>query len=155
MKVYIFDLDHTVIDSSHRQMTDAQGNLDLAHWFENATPDKIFQDSLLPLADHMKRVFVMSYVVVCTARTMSQADHDYLAHHGLYHDAILSRGPGDMSGDGALKLRLLTEFFERTDLDPADAVFYEDNMNVHQALGQCPSLGKIEMVHPDFWHGVQ
>ena len=47
---YIFDLDHTVIDSSHRQLTKADGSLDLAHWITNNTREKIMADSLLPLA---------------------------------------------------------------------------------------------------------
>ena len=34
---YIFDLDHTVIDSSHRQATRPDGSLDLEHWKANST----------------------------------------------------------------------------------------------------------------------
>ena len=33
--LYIFDLDHTVIDSSHRQITRPDGSLDLDAWIEN------------------------------------------------------------------------------------------------------------------------
>ena len=40
--LYIFDLDHTVIDSSHRQITRADGSLDLDAWIENSTRKKIF-----------------------------------------------------------------------------------------------------------------
>ena len=46
--ISIFDLDGTVIDSSHRQATKPDGTLNLEHWFENATPDKIAQDRILP-----------------------------------------------------------------------------------------------------------
>jgi FMN phosphatase YigB (HAD superfamily) len=56
MKTYIFDLDHTVIDSSHRQLTKADGSLDLAHWIENNTPEKIAADTELPLANHWRKV---------------------------------------------------------------------------------------------------
>ena len=48
--ISIFDLDGTIIDSSHRQATLPDGTLNLAHWFENATPEKIFEDKVLPLA---------------------------------------------------------------------------------------------------------
>jgi hypothetical protein len=51
---FIFDLDHTVIDSSHRQLTNADGSLDLAHWRENCTHEKIMADTLLPLARTMR-----------------------------------------------------------------------------------------------------
>jgi hypothetical protein len=54
--IYIFDLDHTVIDSSHRQLTRADGSLDLDHWIENCTREKIYQDKLLPLAKLMGMV---------------------------------------------------------------------------------------------------
>ena len=54
---YIFDLDHTVIDSSHRQLTKADGSLDLAHWIANNTREKIMADSLLPLATQWRKAF--------------------------------------------------------------------------------------------------
>ena len=53
--IVIFDLDGTTIDSSHRQATKSDGTLDLAHWFDNATPEKIFQDKLLPLSQQMHK----------------------------------------------------------------------------------------------------
>ena len=56
MKYVIFDLDATVIDSSHRQITKADGSLDLAAWKKNSTYAKVMRDSLLPLANHWKRI---------------------------------------------------------------------------------------------------
>ena len=53
--IYIFDLDGTVIDSSHRQLALPNGDIDLTHWKENSTKEKIFKDELLPLARYMKR----------------------------------------------------------------------------------------------------
>ncbi|MDG1859332.1 MAG: hypothetical protein P8I94_09525, partial [Emcibacteraceae bacterium] len=57
MNNYIFDLDHTLIDSSHRQLTDANGSLDLTHWIENCTREKIMGDKLLPLEKKKKTSF--------------------------------------------------------------------------------------------------
>jgi len=48
--IYIFDLDHTVVDSSHRQATRPDGSLDLDHWREHSTAKLIERDTLLPLA---------------------------------------------------------------------------------------------------------
>ena len=45
--LYIYDLDGTVIDSSHRL-----GNGSLADWHANNTPDNIAADGVLPLAQH-------------------------------------------------------------------------------------------------------
>ena len=66
--LYIFDLDGTVIDSSHRQNTRPDGSLDLAQWIENNTPEKILADSLLPLAEKMRGVNrEMDTVAIITA----------------------------------------------------------------------------------------
>ena len=47
---FIYDLDHTVIDSSHRAATLPNGSIDLDHWREHSTPELIARDRLLPLA---------------------------------------------------------------------------------------------------------
>ena len=66
--ISIFDLDGTIIDSSHRQMVKSDGTLDLAKWFENATAEKIFADKVLPLATQVRRrQKAGDYVMVCTA----------------------------------------------------------------------------------------
>lgn len=76
---YIFDLDHTVIDSSHRQLTRADGTLDLDNWIANCTAEKINQDKLLPLARLMRSAYSNGHhVVICTARVLSVHDHCYL-----------------------------------------------------------------------------
>ena len=81
---FIYDLDHTVINSTHRQSTLADGSLDLAHWIENNTPEKIWRDSLLPLAHQWRTQYARgAEIVVCTARVMQDADYAFLNHHGL------------------------------------------------------------------------
>ena len=71
MTRFIFDLDHTVIDSSHRQATRPDGSLDLDHWRENSTPAMIEADSLLPLANEWRKAHRKgASIVVCTARVM-------------------------------------------------------------------------------------
>ena len=136
MRTFIFDLDHTVIDSSHRQITLADGSLDLNNWIENCTKEKIMADKLLPLADHWKTaaVYPWNEVVVCTARVMGEHDHAFLALHGLKAAAILSRPLGDCSGDADLKERLLRQYASDTGRSWArfclSAVMYDDNESV-------------------------
>lgn len=103
----IFDLDGTVIDSSHRKATRPDGTLDLEHWIENCTPEKIAMDRLLPLADYMRNAYPKQPVVVCTARVMDRADYDFLDNNGLHADEILSRPIGNRMRDGTLKEMLL------------------------------------------------
>ncbi len=130
---YIFDLDHTVIDSSHRQITRADGSLDLDHWIENCTRQKIFADSLLPLARLMRSAYSQGHdVIVCTARVLSAHDYAYLAHHDLKAHAILSRPMGCADADDVLKKNLLFKHFKNQPLArwTRNAVFYDDNLGV-------------------------
>ena len=145
MTTFIFDLDHTVIDSSHRQITLADGSLDLNNWIENCTREKIMADKLLPLAGHWKAIDAkMSHheIIVCTARVMGHHDYDFLALHGLKAAAILSRPLGDRSGDADLKERLLREYAWDTARSWArfsrNACIYDDNLNV---LSRLASIG--------------
>ena len=144
MKTFIFDLDHTVIDSSHRQITLADGSLDLNNWIENCTKEKIMADKLLPLANHWRALALGSRneIVVCTARVMGKHDHAFLATHGLDADAVLSRTMGDRSGDADLKERLLRQYASDTGRSWArfsrSACIYDDNQNV---LSRLASIG--------------
>ena len=103
--LYIFDLDHTVIDSSHRQITLADGSLDLDAWIENSTRKKIFQDRMLPLADIMRNLIAdkSHKVAICTARNLSKHDYDFIRERGLFCDHILARQNGDNRPDDELK----------------------------------------------------
>ena len=112
--LFIFDLDLTLICSRHRQATLPDGTLDLEHWIENNTPEKIMQDSLLPLgrqvAHYLKHVPPGRVNIACTARFMQEADYKFLYLHGLHFDRILSRPKGCTDGDVELKEKLLRRF---------------------------------------------
>lgn len=103
---FIFDLDGTTIDSSHRQLANADGSLDLAHWIENSKPEKVMQDKLLPLGKEWRMLSASGLpirVIVCTARVMGAADFQYLEDNGLRFDVCLSRECGDCTPDAELK----------------------------------------------------
>jgi len=132
---FIFDLDHTVIDSSHRQLTRADGSLDLEHWIDNCTREKIFADSLLPLASRMRGAIAAgNSVIVCTARVMGADDYDFLAANGLAAPVILSRPLGDRTSDHLLKERLLREHCQSVGQSFArfcsTAIIWDDNQKV-------------------------
>ena len=136
--IIIFDLDHTVIDSSHRQLTKPDGSLDLEHWLENCTPEKIMADTLLPLANVMRRYYNEGHtIVVCTARSgHCKVDKHFLALNDLHYDHWLSRGDSQ-EGDAALKTRLLTDWGKAQGL-PDDwrrgAMMFDDNLAVIQKM---------------------
>jgi len=134
MRNYIFDLDHTVIDSSHRQLTLPDGSLDLAHWRENCTREKIFRDRLMPMASLWRRVFPDHTVIVATARVMTRHDFDFLAKHGLRFDSIVHRMPGDNTPDPILKTVELARVFALGNIQPNDCVMFDDNREVRKAV---------------------
>jgi FMN phosphatase YigB (HAD superfamily) len=133
--ITIFDLDGTVIDSSHRQATKPDGTLDLAHWFENATPEKIFRDKVLPLAQQIrKRSKKGDYTMICTARTLSDADLEFFHQEGLLVDKIISRKQGDMTPDGELKAKQLRSFFSLKQFKDLNKVMFDDAPSVRKSL---------------------
>ena len=132
---FIFDLDHTVIDSSHRQLTKADGSLDLTHWRENCTHEKIMGDTLLPLARTMQDAINNGQnVIICTARVLGRSDIIFLAKHGLLASVILSRPEGDNTPDAELKTRLLKQHCQTVGITWArftrSAYMFDDNVNV-------------------------
>ena len=139
--VFIYDLDHTIIDSSHRQLTRADGSLDLDHWRENCTRDKIMAVTLLPLAKqwrlHYKRG---ATIVVCTARVMGDADRDFLAIHELPCHTILSRPEGNDSPDAWLKVALLVKYAQMRGISwerfCQTAAMFDDNKGVLKGLSK-------------------
>jgi hypothetical protein len=138
MAYVIFDLDGTVIDSTHRQNTLPDGSLDLDHWLENNTHEKIMGDSLLPLANSMKQIKAAGHaVIICTARSPHDSNHIFLEEQGLGHDVFLSRGAGDMRGDAQLKIDLLEDYFKSegfTCAAEAYAIMFDDNLKVIAAM---------------------
>ena len=137
MKYVIFDLDATVIDSSHRQITKADGSLDLAAWKKNSTYAKVMRDSLLPLANHWKRIQELKnvYIAVLTARVMGDADFHYLKFKGLKADKIMSRAFFDHRHDHVMKKQKIISFLlERNIKNLSNVTFYDDNKNVLEML---------------------
>ena len=138
---YIFDLDHTVIDSSHRQLTRPDGSLDLDAWRTNCTAEKINADTLLPIAKIMRSAYAHgNTVIVCTARVLSRHDLTYLADNNLRYHVMLSRAEGDNTGDALLKRRALLSHFRGQPVArwARRSVFFDDNQGV---LKMAKSLG--------------
>ena len=137
MKYVIFDLDATVIDSSHRQITLPDGSLDLRAWKKNSTYDKVMRDSLLPLAKHWKTIQAKKnvFIAVITARVMADADYDYLRFKRLKADRIMSRAFFDHRPDHIMKRqKILTFLFDNNIKNWSDVTFYDDNKNVLEML---------------------
>ena len=132
--IVIFDLDGTTIDSTHRQATLADGTLNLAAWIENATPEKIFQDKLLPLAQQVNKIGKRAYTMVCTARVLSDADREFLMVNGINVDKIISRPEGNKTPDGELKRKQLNSFLSLKQFKGKNAIMFDDAASVRSSL---------------------
>lgn len=151
MAYVIFDLDGTVIDTSHRYRDLPCGNIDLEYWFANSIPEKIALDALLPLADSMRKMYAAGHhIIVCTARDFSPLNGvdlgavytKFLLDKGLHSHTILHRlmaGQDHKSlGDGELKIRLLNDYFASIGIDDikeAQCLMFDDNLAVIEAMG--------------------
>ena len=137
---FIFDLDHTVVDSSHRQATRPDGSLDLDHWRENSTAKLIERDTLLPLAHEWRKIQRKgnAKIIVCTARVMGPADYFYFGSRGLFAETIISRKEGDRTPDDLLKLRGLKQYCKAQGISwrrfCKTAIMFDDNKNVINTL---------------------
>ena len=146
-EIHIYDLDGTLIDSTHRYRIDPKtGKIDLAHWIENDVPEKIALDKLLPLAEQYKKQIAdpSIYVCIATARVMKKADFDFLKTHlGLPNKIVHRKGRNDNRKGAALKIAGL-HFLNN--LSWAKKIvtrfFYEDNKDylypVAEALNAVP-----------------
>lgn len=138
--IVVFDLDGTVIDSSHRHLAKADGSLDLEHWIENCTAEKIFADRLLPLARAMRNIHKAGHhVVICTARVMSEHDLAYLENNNLPYHGLLSRAEGDRRPDAEMKVDLLGKYLAQlgfASIREANCIMFDDNLKVISAMLQ-------------------
>jgi len=150
-QVTIFDLDGTTIDSSHRQATLPNGNLDLAHWLENNTPSKIFDDKVLPLAQEIRRRNKKGdYTIICTARNLQYADLEFMMQEGILADKVISRPKGNNENDAKLKRKQLNSFLSLKQFKKANKVMFDDNNQVRSELRQ---IG-ISVIHPNKYNKV-
>ena len=133
--LFIFDLDGTAIDSSHRQNTLPDGSLNLDAWRENSTPEMVARDTLLPLGEGWK-AGLTGKIAIITARVLTHADYAFLRNNGLHYDFIYSRPEGDMMPDAILKRMALYELCK--DLGRSMvylrqfAIFFDDNASVRK-----------------------
>lgn len=130
--IAIYDMDGTIVDSSHRYRTvqDSQGiaRIDLQYWRDNEY--RAMEDTLLPLAEQYRRDLQCeyTYVIIATARVMNTPDWQFVREILGMPDHMISRAAGDTRSGGLLKVLGLQKFFNLKNFRDADAVFYEDNI---------------------------
>lgn len=141
-RVAIYDMDGTIVDSSHRYRTiiDENGErIDLDYWRENEY--RAMQDSLLPLADQYRKDLQdpSCYTIIATARVMNGPDWQFVKEILGEPDYFISR-PKDSNISGkTLKINGLAKFFNLVNFKDAEFTFYEDNIQYLKAV--CDRFG--------------
>ena len=133
---FIFDLDGTVIDSSHRQ-----GDT-LADWRRMNTVGNIMRDRLLPLAGKMQTAIQDGLDVwVCTSRVMGKADFAFLRMQSLLPNGgpVIHRiSDADDRDCGDLKLAKLRGMAAGMGVSWArfanDSIMFDDSIDVQNTL---------------------
>ena len=137
-QVKIYDMDGTIVDSTHRYATikDANGNekIDLEYW--RANEHRAFDDSLLPLAEQYRRDLADSqvYVIIATARIIRDADMRFIREKLGMPNYIISRKEGSDISGGLLKINGLKKFFNLKNFKNASFTFFEDNTSYLKAV---------------------
>lgn len=134
-RVAIYDLDGTVIDSTHRYRTMPCGTrIDLQHWRDNE--HLAMDDSLLPLAEQYKADLrdESCYVIVATARVLNEPDRQFIEKVLGQPDHIISRKADDTRSGAVLKVNGLQKFWNLKNFQRAAWVFYEDNVSYLKAV---------------------
>lgn len=137
-KLAIWDLDGTVIDSTHRYKTAKCGTkIDLEYWTENTTPEKIMQDTLLPHHAQYKKDLNCpnTTVIIATARTMQKGDTNfkYIAEKVGQPDHIIHRDENEHTKGAELKTSKIIKMLKT--VEHYDTItIYEDNMTYLQGM---------------------
>ena len=127
--IQIYDMDGTIVCSMHRFKTTPEGKIDLAYWIENSTPEKIANDSLLPLAEKYQADIANpeTYVVIATARIMKKADYDFVKNVLGSPNKIVSRKMGENTKGADMKIAGLRFLKNLKQFANVPKTFYEDN----------------------------
>ena len=136
-RVAIYDMDGTIVDSSHRYRTIVDENgerIDLEFWRENEY--RAMDDSLLPMAEQYRADLQDEncYVIIATARVMNDPDWQFVREILGEPDYFISRKSGDTQSGKTLKINGLAKFFNLVTFKDAEFIFYEDNIQYLKAV---------------------
>lgn len=151
--IAVFDLDGTVLDSSHRALINDDGGINIKEW-RTHTAEQILKDSELPLADYMRFCIASPKIRtwICTSRHLQNADRLLLQRLGLYDvDLILSRDENDNREDVPYKLAKVGKYLNLPNVKKMAKLFFDDREDIRKAMKQkgfdCPS--------PHYWNYYQ
>lgn len=136
-RVSIYDMDGTIVDSSHRYRTIVDENgerIDLDYWRENEY--RAMDDGLLPMAEQYRQDLQdpECYVIIATARVMNDPDWKFVREILGEPDYFISRPEGSNISGKTLKINGLAKFFNLLNFKDAEFTFFEDNIQYLKAV---------------------
>ena len=134
--VIAWDLDGTLLDSTHRIRFKKDGSFDLDFWKENCIKEEIFKDTFLPLINVFREYQKTGFTQICvTARDMTDWDFEFLKYQDMEFKMILHRKNSEEL-DEVLKDKRLQDFFKDEGRIPFQA--YDDkqeNLDIFDKYG--------------------
>jgi len=150
-KLAIYDMDGTIVCSQHRYRAE-NNKIDLDFWIENAIPDKIEKDSLLPHSyQYFKDLADMDTIlIIATARTMQKndANFQYISENLGNPNYIVHRQKNDTRKGVDLKTSGIMDCVKNL-ADIETITIYEDNQEYLQGMTEFFEA-KNKMVYPVF-----
>jgi hypothetical protein len=155
-EIHIYDMDGTIVDSSHRYRTIHNGEkvtIDLPHW--RANEKNYFNDSLLPLAEQYKKHIAdpSVYVIIVTARTVAHVEQSaqWIKDNLGWPDVMRCRPNGSNESGAVLKVNQLKQILNLKQFAKLKRFFYEDNSSylnaVSAAVGAVPVFVQSRQGH--------
>jgi len=134
-QMHVFDMDGTLVDSSHRYrtITDKQGNqrIDLEHWIANE--HRVLHDKLLPLAKDYRQLLAAgnTYVIIATARVWCDLTDRFTREMlGYPHTYFARRDRSDTRPGAALKISGVKKLLNLKQFSKVREIHvYEDNIS--------------------------
>lgn len=138
-QISVYDMDGTVIDSSHRYRTqicaDGVERIDLQYWIDNE--HKTLDDSLLPLAEQFKADLKdpETFVIIATARIWCELSKEFAKREGLEGAHVIARKDrNDNRGGAELKISGINKLLGLKQFRNAKIKVFEDNVNYLKTL---------------------
>lgn len=148
MKLFLFDLDRTLIHSDARVKPcyDSAGNLNIEKYRRTQSPEGgIYGDSLLPLVAVYRRLIKRKdcKVYAITARECNHHDYNFLELNGLEFDRVferwnVSKNVRQNLGDGVYKADIIRPLLNLKQFSRGNTWLFDDNRHV---LNECDKLG--------------
>lgn len=126
-RIHAYDVDGTLVDSSHRYAALPNGNVDLEHWLANH--HRIFNDSLLPLADQYKRDIAdpETYTIICTLRPPHALDLLFIREFLGMPDCLIMNDKNESENLSGFKRRHFSRLFNLRQFANVPRFFWEDS----------------------------